>query len=743
MSREASQTSDESKLPEYRDEVVRSASNNYLDGAGEKSSRLIVELMEVAEDKASSEEKKKDQLTGVRSRKLTKKGRSYQTEIKVKSFKCKRSTFTGTLRKTLLLRGQCNELPVWKQEFSKAQVLWNEFMDAYNEIREIVQEDELANVRDMWDQACGEWSNFERDVRDEIKYLEQTVLESGSVISKGSKMSKSAKSVKSKSSVDTVLSTKVEKYKLQQEEAALKVKLAYVEQEKALEIEKLMQEQKLEELRLKRELELSRAKLSVCQEIEKEQTPSLEEDLANLPSESKGEGVQRFLQSLPVSTSTSLANTSAQFQVPLVPVLTTTSTPKSTTYSLRSSAPSFSPGAVTQSVFTVRHFKHGHGLPTRGEVPSSQTVTPTRVDPPVTNPFSGPSPIMSTVITPPSTYQPVHPQSQVNSFSEGMERMALTLEKCMDKLTEANLEQSTVSKQLFVSGQLPKLTISVFNGDPLQYPVWKSAFNALVDSRPLEADIKLNMLNQYVTGKPKQVVEHYLLIGTEDAYQKARSVLQERYGNCDVVSTAFINKLENWPKIGYKVATALREFSDLLDKILAAKETISGLSILDYAKENVKLLAKLPYHLEIKWRDVIKQWRHNHGKASYPTFLKFADFIRDAAEKGNIPELESLSTLTNPKVNKNPKPKSKNDEGSSLSTSAKGSGDREPDPSSSSKSQRPGPTNLNKCLFCGAVHKLDDCTDFSKKPFSQRRDFFFRERLCMGCAASRSHQVAN
>ena len=743
MSREASQTSEESKLPEYRDEVVSSASNNYLDGACEKSSRLIVELMSVAEDKASSEEENEDQLTGVRSRKLTEKGRSYQTEIKVKSFKSKRSTFTGTLRKTLLLRGQCNELPVWKQEFSKAQVLWNEFTDAYNEIREIVQEDELANVRDMWDQACGEWSNFERDVRDEIKYLEQTVLESVSVSSKGSKMSKSAKSVKSKLSVDTALSTKVEKYKLQQEEAALKVKLAYVEQEKALEIEKLMQEQKLEELRLKRELELSRAKLSVCQEIEKEQTPSLEEDLANLPSESKGEGVKRFLQSLPVSTSTSLANTSAQFQVPLAPVLTTTSTPKSTTYSLRASAPSFSPGAVTQSVFTVRHLEHGHGLPTRGEVPSSQSVTPTRVDPPVTNPFSGPSPIMSTVITPPSTYQPVHPQSQVNSFSEGIERMALSLEKCMDKLTEANLEQSTVSKQLFVSGQLPKLTISVFNGDPLQYPVWKSAFNALVDSRPLEADIKLNMLNQYVTGKPKQVVEHYLLIGTEDAYQKARSVLQERYGNCNVVSTAFINKLENWPKIGHKDATALREFSDLLDKILAAKETIPGLSILDYAKENVKLLAKLPYHLEIKWRDAIKQWRHTHGKASYPTFLKFADFIRDAAEKANIPELESLSTLTNPKVNKNPKPKSKNDEGSSLSTSAKGSGDREPDPSNSSKSERPGPTNLNKCLFCGAVHKLDDCTDFSTKPFSQRRDFFFRERLCMGCAASRSHQVAN
>ena len=104
--------------------------------------------------------------------------------------------------------------------------------------------------------------------------------------------------------------------------------------------------------------------------------------------------------------------------------------------------------------------------------------------------------------------------------------------------------------------------------------MWKSAFNALVDSRPLAADIKLNMLNQYVTGKPKQVVEHYLLIGTEHAFQKARSVFQERYGNCNVVCTAFINKMEKWPKIGPKDASALREFSDMLNKVLAAKNTI-------------------------------------------------------------------------------------------------------------------------------------------------------------------------
>ena len=247
--------------------------------------------------------------------------------------------------------------------------------------------------------------------------------------------------------------------------------------------------------------------------------------------------------------------------------------------------------------------------------------------------------------------QGIYPQGQTTSPSSGLERMASSLERCMERLAKVNVQQSTVNKQLFVSGQLSKITIPIFGGDPLQYPTWNSALNALVDSRPMEADIKLNMLNQFVTGKPKQAVEHYLLIGTEDAYQKAKSILQERCGNCIVVSMAFISKLEKWPKIGPKDAVASREFSDFLDKILAAKETVPGLSVLDYAKENVKLLAKLPYCLEIKWRDAIKRWRHTHDEAGYATFSKFASFIREAADKANIPELESLSNSSSPNFN--------------------------------------------------------------------------------------------
>ena len=131
--------------------------------------------------------------------------------------------------------------------------------------------------------------------------------------------------------------------------------------------------------------------------------------------------------------------------------------------------------------------------------------------------------------------------------------------------------------------------------------------------------------------------------------EKAKALLHERYGNCNVISTAFIEKLEKWPKINQKDHSALRDFSDFLEKIIPARETIPSLAILDFAKENVKLLAKLPYHLENKWRDHIKQWRVSHGEISYPPFKRFAEFIKDAADKANIPELKGLVQLKDSK----------------------------------------------------------------------------------------------
>ena len=87
---------------------------------------------------------------------------------------------------------------------------------------------------------------------------------------------------------------------------------------------------------------------------------------------------------------------------------------------------------------------------------------------------------------------------------------------------------------------------------------------------------------------------------------------------------------------------SIRVFSDFLLKALAAKKTMQSLDVLDFAKENVKLLEKLPYSLQSKWRDQVSYWKSREGPDRYPPFTRFGAFVKEAADNACIPELESM-----------------------------------------------------------------------------------------------------
>ena len=75
--------------------MVSSASNDYLDGACDMSSRLIVELPDVAEDNVCFEEENEDQFVEVRNRKLSEKnyGRFARCPVRPESFRPNRESF--------------------------------------------------------------------------------------------------------------------------------------------------------------------------------------------------------------------------------------------------------------------------------------------------------------------------------------------------------------------------------------------------------------------------------------------------------------------------------------------------------------------------------------------------------------------------------------------------------------------------------------------------------------------------
>ena len=99
------------------------------------------------------------------------------------------------------------------------------------------------------------------------------------------------------------------------------------------------------------------------------------------------------------------------------------------------------------------------------------------------------------------------PSSSLSPLATLFSPHSLILENCMykpletsSKLVAATMEQNQVNRQLAISGQMLEISIPVFNGDPLQYPMWNSSFSALIDCKPMDAQTKLNFLNQYLSG---------------------------------------------------------------------------------------------------------------------------------------------------------------------------------------------------------------------------------------------------
>ena len=98
MSRELNDIA-EASMSDVCGEVVISPSNNWLDDVCERSSPLIADLPENAENKGFFHVENEQHLSDVRRRKLTEKGQSYQNELKLNSFKNKRSSFNGNTEK--------------------------------------------------------------------------------------------------------------------------------------------------------------------------------------------------------------------------------------------------------------------------------------------------------------------------------------------------------------------------------------------------------------------------------------------------------------------------------------------------------------------------------------------------------------------------------------------------------------------------------------------------------------------
>ena len=75
-------------------------------------------------------------------------------------------------------------------------------------------------------------------------------------------------------------------------------------------------------------------------------------------------------------------------------------------------------------------------------------------------------------------------------------------------------------------------------------------FDLLVESKDLHPSQKLIYLEQYLSDEALDCIKGLHTLNTTDAYDEARRILDERFGDPYDVADAYGEQLESWPKIG-------------------------------------------------------------------------------------------------------------------------------------------------------------------------------------------------
>ena len=273
--------------------------------------------------------------------------------------------------------------------------------------------------------------------------------------------------------------------------------------------------------------------------------------------------------------------------------------------------------------------------------------------------------------------------------------------------------------------QIPALEPPVFDGDPLKYHDWSTTFRTLIEEKKIPEHDKIHYLKRYVSGPAKEAISGYFMLRSSTAFEEARALLEERYGNQFVVTEAFCDKLEAWPKVQGRDGKGLRRFGDFLQQCKAAMAEMKGLEILNDTRENRKMLQKLPDWIVNRWTRLVADKKKK--ESIFPPFSEFVKFIVDEATIACDP-ITSLGSLREV-PEKEEKVKAK-----APATVKKGNQSARTLVSETKETVPKTETVPRSCPFCDRNgHILNECRTFGAKTDEEKREYILKNGLCYGC----------
>ena len=113
-----------------------------------------------------------------------------------------------------------------------------------------------------------------------------------------------------------------------------------------------------------------------------------------------------------------------------------------------------------------------------------------------------------------------------------------------------------------------------FSSNSMEYSRFINAFESLIESKVESPIERLYFLDQYTTGKAKEVIKGCIQMKSDDSYGQARDLLKKHFGDPFKVANAYIVRLTKWPSAKAKDGQRLQEFAIALEQ---AKNATIGL----------------------------------------------------------------------------------------------------------------------------------------------------------------------
>ena len=149
------------------------------------------------------------------------------------------------------------------------------------------------------------------------------------------------------------------------------------------------------------------------------------------------------------------------------------------------------------------------------------------------------------------------------------------------------------------SSQLPKLKLSSFDGNPLEWPEWSNMFKATVHHRDIPDSEKMSHLKTLLTGKAKSAISG--MGYSVEFYAQAWELLGRKFGRPYLIVDAQLNILRKQQPIRKHDSTAIINYSITISNLVNVLNQYNYEGDLRSSSTLQVAIEKLPPNLKEKW----------------------------------------------------------------------------------------------------------------------------------------------